>query len=110
MNLQSLRDEIERRVAEKLPAALFEKGLVIHAKHSFRRGCDCNYCIIKREATLCIARAPLRFSQSNDHVGPSRSCYATTEAYEFIKERREQIRKGLRLAYKAKMNDAVAGI
>lgn len=102
MNAQLLREEIERRIAEKLPAALFERGLVVHAKHSFRRGCNCDFCIIKRTATDHIGRA--------NRNGSCRPCYATTEVYESLMERKRQVRKQLRLVYKAKMNDALAGI
>jgi hypothetical protein len=57
MNTQFIRDEVERRVAELLPGVLLDKGVLTHAKRSFRLGCVCDYCTLKREATSVIGSA-----------------------------------------------------
>lgn len=102
MNTQELRDEIEKRVLEKLPVALFEKGVKSHAKNSFRLGCSCDFCKIKRSATLMIgcanrATTRIRLAWGDSH-------------YELIKQRKHKIREKLREEYRAKMNDELAGI
>lgn len=102
MNIQELRAEIERRIAERLPAVLLEKGVVSHAKYSYRRGCSCSYCRIKREATLCIGSASFTGIRKINTY-----CLCTTEEIDSIKFRKKQTRQALRAFFRDKMNDAL---
>ncbi len=94
MNIQSILAEVERQVAERLPAVLFDKGIVLHAKKSFKQGCDCDYCNIKREATFRIGNLPVKFI--GDH--------------EEKREYKKQIRNKLRVAYRVKLKSALNDI
>jgi len=92
MNTQSILDEVERRVAERLPAVLFERGILLHAKRSFSQGCDCEYCKIKREATFRVGNMPIKFEG------------LTTEDR---RERKEKIRERFRVIYREKLKAAL---
>jgi hypothetical protein len=95
MNTQSILSEVERQVAERLPGALFERGLILHAKRSFKYGCDCDYCKLKREATFKIGNMPVK------HLVGDREDNA---------EFKRIARKKLRVIYRAKLKDALGQI
>ena len=92
MNTQSILAEVERRVAERLPGVLFDRGLLLHAKRSFKQECDCDYCKIKREATFKIGNMPGKL------IGTD---------FEERKEYREKHRQKLRVVYRAKLKSAL---
>jgi hypothetical protein len=95
MNTQSILDEVERQVAERLPGVLLEKGIKVHAKRYYRLGCKCAYCVIKREATIRIGSLPA--GTCIDTLGLS---------YEERGEYREKIRNELRIVWRAKIKAA----
>lgn len=92
MNSQSILAEVERRVAELLPGVLFERGIKLHAKKSFKQGCDCTYCTIKRQATFRIGNMP-----SGSLVGD----------WEDRQEQKKIARQRMRVVYRAKLKEAL---
>jgi hypothetical protein len=54
ITVDKIMQEVERRVAERLPARLLVMGVYHHTKHGFKVGCQCTYCDLKREATARI--------------------------------------------------------
>lgn len=50
-----IKKEVEKRAVGELLPRLFEIEKSRHAKHGFREGCDCSYCVAKRQATSDIA-------------------------------------------------------
>jgi hypothetical protein len=99
MYTQDILDEVERQVAERLPGALVERGLIIHAKHSYRHQCPCTYCVLKREATLIIADVP----KDAQYFSLSKGDFEDARDY------RNAVRDRLRVVYRAKLKDALKG-
>jgi len=110
MYTQDILDEVERQVAERLPGALLERGLIIHAKHSFRHECSCNYCELKREATIVIGSLPrgvkhtVRGSDFKYIDGETDVDFADAH-----RQYKKAIRKQIRLTYRKKLKEALQG-
>lgn len=107
MYTQELLDEVERQVAERLPGALLERGLIIHAKHSFRHECSCSYCELKREATYMIASLPRGVKHT---VRGSDFNYVNADGFEDFdgfRDYKKAIRKQIRLRYRARLKEAL---
>lgn len=107
MYTQDILDEVERQVAERLPGALLERGLIIHAKHSFRQGCLCSYCELKREATHTIASLPHGLKHT---IRGSDFKYVNNDGHEDFdgyRDYKKAIRKQIRLRYRAKLKEAM---
>jgi len=96
MNTEALLAEVERQVAERLPGILFEKGVIHHAKRSFRHGCFCSYCQLKREATAKIGTLP-----------PDTFSTSHFWDYDERKEYRKELRRKVRVVYRAKLKAAL---
>ncbi len=110
MDTQGILAEVERQVAERLPGALLDRGVIIHAKHSFRHQCLCSYCELKREATYMIASLPSGIKHT---IRGSDFKYVTNEGHEDFdgyRDYKKSIRKQIRLLYRARLKDAMAEI
>ncbi|MGD9670242.1 MAG: hypothetical protein AB7U75_14590 [Hyphomicrobiaceae bacterium] len=59
--ISSTRDdiwaEVNKRVAEQLPAALLDAGVVRHKNISIHEDCTCEYCKTRRRMTTYVANA-----------------------------------------------------
>ena len=108
MYTQDILDRVEREVAERLPGALLERGLIIHAKHSFRHECSCTYCELKREATIVIGSLPRGVKHT---VRGSDFKYVDggndLDFIDSYRQYKKAIRKQIRLGYRAKLKDAL---
>ena len=56
MTTIAIKNEVERRVNKRFMPALFEKTKKYHAKNEYLN-CSCDYCTLKRVATIRIANA-----------------------------------------------------
>ena len=54
MKILAIKNEVARRVNERLIPALFEKTKIYHSRHEFLN-CYCDYCVLKRVVTIRIA-------------------------------------------------------
>ncbi len=102
MNVAYIRAEVEKRIAEQLPAFLFEKGLAIHAKRSFRLGCTCDYCLLKVEATRVIGEGKTitGFNSNNCDID---------DYYDARKEHVKSVRQMRRKIYRQKLKELMRG-
>lgn len=57
MSVQNILDEVEQQIAEKLPAMLFERLVIVHKNATLGQGCICSYCRLKSAVTRIIADA-----------------------------------------------------
>lgn len=48
MMTEKIKQRINERVQEQLPALLFEAAVKQHMRHGFKSGCQCVYCNEKR--------------------------------------------------------------
>lgn len=49
---QELIEGVEQKVAELLPGRLHSLMLRQHCNTAWKRGCECSYCVLKKESTL----------------------------------------------------------
>lgn len=62
-----LREEVEKRVAAGLIAAVRDKMFYIHRKRGFTTSCDCSYCELKRQATFDIGTLRYKSALTRTH-------------------------------------------
>jgi hypothetical protein len=100
--LTKAKAEIAVRIREKLPAALIEHGIRLHASQGLRRDCDCDFCMIKWRATMA-QRGLGRYVARQCHVNPPRPYYTNCsgqswedEVEDAIRLARQQTRKEFR--------------
>jgi hypothetical protein len=52
--ITQIRQEVERRVAERLPSKILDAHIQYHSRRRIRPGCECNFCVEKRKATSYV--------------------------------------------------------
>ena len=91
MNSRELLQEVDRRVAERIVPLLLEEGIRRHIRSKDWRECDCQYCSLRRRASLHIANRIVPPGMTFSHRLEDNADFG-----EVTKSRREDIRRHFR--------------
>lgn len=77
--LSRIEERIEQGVRTKLWPVLFQQSVFKHCKHSWKHGCDCDYC--KRKQTITTALTVDAWYDGDPWTWERYACFSTKRHY-----------------------------
>lgn len=114
INLQSLRSKIDERLKREMVPAFLDKYERWHKRKGLR-SCDCDYCVIKRQATIDIGSGRKHIPLPNgkrfvDPVSFEMMVEHSDGSIKTLSELAENSREALRVKYRQKLKASAESI
>ena len=102
--VERIQDEIEKGIARQFYNALFEMEINRHTRRGTRDDCDCEYCQLKRRATISIAFAAGNIALGRPY-GPIHCSF--DDRWDLFQTLKQTARDRVRRQYRALLKDAI---